>query len=110
MGKTVPKGTGQSSGRVNWTEGAAGRIHVMTGVSTFPAPSNPNKPVSPAPPVHGWQNGSYDPVTGRGAMVRGGYDGTGNAQLPGDKGGTGAVDAYRSALKRPTKPGQEPQT
>jgi hypothetical protein len=109
MGKSVKPGSGDSAGRVNWTEGAAGRIHGVVGISTFPAPSNPNKPPSGGPPVHAWQNGSYDPVTGYGARVQGGYDGTKNAQLPGDA-GTRALDKYRSAMKCPTKEGQEPQT
>jgi hypothetical protein len=107
-GKTVKPGSGQSSGRVNYTEGAAGRIHVMTAESTNPRAANPSKPPSSPPPVHGWQNGSYCPNCGTGVRVGGGCAcGTmrNAAQKPSDKGGTGAVDSRRSEHKKPSIPG-----
>lgn len=111
MGKTIKPGSGQSSGRVQLrTEGAAGRIHIIRAVSTNPRAANPDKPPSSGAPVHAWQNGSYCPTCGGGARVGGGCQcGTmrSAAQLPGDKGGAGALDARRSERKAPTKPGQD---
>jgi hypothetical protein len=106
MGGTIKPGSGKSSGRVNYTEGSAGRIHVTVADSTNPSPANPNKPVSPKPPVHGWQNGSYCPTCGGNALVAGGCrcgSMRGAAQMPRD---TDRLDNNRSAAKRPTTPGR----